>query len=293
MITLCSGGIRRKGRVRAKPDDQGTVCSPRPPRKETSVSSRLGGLSPPYYFCSPAPFPHKKTTGQVSFPPGRDTCATPEQWKWEPSPTFPAPHFQKSDCAKDRGRSGLAKRRGLRKEPSVKSQSQETGDSAEPEEGGSPSPAPLGAPKRATAEEWAGRGQGRLRSRRGGPTQDPPSPRSPITSAQTTPDRGDGGTGGSRIKAAAWMPCAPLNPVTGRCSSTCRSVVSWHVPGQTGIGLGGLRVPGSSPGAWSPAPPHTPREGRASFTYEVADAPRVRPLRGLGIPWDAGPSRAL
>lgn len=92
----------------------------------------------------------------------------------------------------------------------MKSQSQETGDSVEPEEGGSPNPAPLGAPKRATTEEWAGRGQGRLRSRRGGPTQDPPNPRSPITSAQTTPDRGDGGTGESRIKAVARMPCAPL-----------------------------------------------------------------------------------
>lgn len=29
-----------------------------------------------------------------------------------------------------------------------------------------------------------------------------------------------------------------------------------------------------------------------SFAYEVSEAPRVCPLRGLGIPWDAGPRRA-
>lgn len=46
--------------------------------------------------------------------------------------------------------------------------------------------------------------------------------------------------------------------------------------------LGGLRGPRSSPGA-----------ALTSFAYEVSEAARVYPLRGLGIPWDAGPRRAM
>lgn len=133
----------------------------------------------------------------------------------------------------------------LGKESSAKSPSQETGGGVFcPEECGSPSPEPWGAPKPAAREEQPRKGRGACASGEERPCRTLPVPTHPNPGIPGwEPDRSD------RLDAL----CAPY-PVSRRRPSIWPSVVPWRVPGQASAGLSGLRGPGLSPGAWSPAP---------------------------------------
>lgn len=138
-------------------------------------------------------------TGQVSFP--------------RPRTPAPPPSLHNSRKVMSEGSGELRACQdlaGLGKESSAKSPSQETGGGVFcPEECGSPSPVPWGAPKPAAREEQAGKGQGSLRVRQGAPMQDPPGP----NASQSRDTRVGAGSKRSLGCPVRPLPCFPKTPI--------------------------------------------------------------------------------
>lgn len=149
------------------------------------------GTFPSVPFLLPRPHPPPPIKDRFLSHRAPDTCSTPGQWKWEMSPTSLALHFQKSDSPKGPGSSGFAKREGVWGKNRARNHNRRKPAAAfTRRKEARPALHPGDAPKPATREEQVGRGQGKLRSRRGTPTPDPPNPRSPSASAPATPDPG-------------------------------------------------------------------------------------------------------